>query len=235
DDYRDLRLIVLHDRLPSDARAAVLSHGRRIGLSTELRPVFQPMGRPVPGHFNEATYLRLSVADVLVDEPIVLYLDADIYVRRSLRPLLCLELNGAPLGAVRDAGNPVLEKGAGLPGWDSLGLPGGREYFNSGVLLLDLPACRARRLFERARGFLADHSGNMHFPDQDALNWAADDDWLRLSRTWNTFVDAPRSVLLSEQEKAAVLHFVGQPKPWHLGYPSGRPREMYRQHLHPCC
>ncbi|MEV8476218.1 glycosyltransferase family 8 protein [Streptomyces sp. NPDC051173] len=247
-DHGDLRLIVLHDQLPEAARADILRHARQIGLSTQLRAVpAAPVRGPVSGWVSEAVYLRLSIAEVIGDERVVLYLDADTLVLRSLRPLLRHQLGGAPLAAVRDPQNPVLGRGIALPGWDRLGLPAGREYFNSGVMLIDLSVCRERGLFERARRFLAEHPGHARFWDQDALNWAAEDTWLRLDRRWNTFALSslasqpgfvhhaeevmPLATLLGDESRAAVLHFAGPDKPWKAGYPAAALADLYQQHL----
>lgn len=248
DDHADLRLIVLHQDLSRASQLAIRRHAQRIGLSAELREVPATRERlPVSGWISEAVYLRLAIGEMLADEPTVLYLDADVLVMRSLRPLMHQGLEGAPLAAVQDPQNPLLGRGIALPGWRELGVPEGREYFNSGVMLMDLAACRKSRLFARARQFLTDHPRSARFWDQDALNWAAQDQWLRLERTWNTFALSPLAsrpgfvhhaepvkplhTLLADEQTAAILHFAGPDKPWKHGYPGGRLGEIYQQFL----
>jgi lipopolysaccharide biosynthesis glycosyltransferase len=244
------RLIVLHQRLAAAAQQRILGHADRIGLTVELRTVPPPAGRyPVSGWVSDAVYLRLSIAEAIPEEPVALYLDADTMVLDDFGPLLETNLDGALLAAVRDPQNPLIGRGIALPGWESLGLPAGREYFNSGVMLLDLVSCRRAGLFEKARAFLLDHPDSVRFWDQDALNWAADDAWMRLGRRWNTFALSPLAAragfihhaesviplrtLLAEEETAAVLHFAGPDKPWHDGYPAGSIRDAYRRFLAP--
>ncbi|MEU7894228.1 glycosyltransferase family 8 protein [Nonomuraea sp. NPDC049152] len=239
-----LRLIVLHHDLGEQASLAIDRNAARLGLAAELRQVRQAAGGyPVSGWVSDAVYLRLAIGDV-IDEPVVLYLDADTLVMRDLRPLLHRQLGGAAVAAVRDPQNPVIGSGIALPGWQSLNIPAGREYFNSGVMLLDLAECRRQRVFERSHQFLVDHPDMVTLWDQDALNWALEDQWVRLERRWNTFAlsplvdrggyyhaDAepfmPLARLLADEPSAAVLHFAGPDKPWNVTYHEGPLRDIY--------
>ncbi|MCT9080449.1 glycosyltransferase family 8 protein [Streptomyces fulvoviolaceus] len=247
DDLAELRLIVLHEQLSPSGQDTVHRLADSLGLSVELRrlPARASVGFPVSGWISSAVYLRLAVPHT-IDVPRALYLDSDVLVLRSLRPLLQHELHGAALAAVRDPQNPVLERGIALPGWSQLGIDGAREYFNSGVMLLDLPNCREQGLFERARRFLHTHREHVRFWDQCALNWAADDQWQRLDRTWNTFALSPLAAqpdfihhakpimplatLLEDERTASILHFAGPLKPWKANYPGGRLGELYMRH-----
>jgi UDP-D-galactose:(glucosyl)LPS alpha-1,3-D-galactosyltransferase len=244
----ELRLIVLHQALSEESRRAILSLGDRLNLAAELRTVPAPDTRYLVSRWiSEAVYLRLSIPDVLPDEPVVLYLDTDVLVLRDLRPLLRSGLSGTPLAAVRDPQGPFVGMGFMLPGWWRLGLTRTREYFNSGVLLIDQAECRRREIFEKARRFLTEHQRHVRFWDQDALNWAADDNWLRLERCWNTMALSPLTQrenfiymaeavmplaeLIAEEGTAAVLHFAGPDKPWNDDYPPSGIRDRYRRFL----
>jgi UDP-D-galactose:(glucosyl)LPS alpha-1,3-D-galactosyltransferase len=239
------RLIVLHQQLAASCQLEVVRRADALGLEVDLREVAPPDDRyPLSGWISNAVYLRLSVADAIDDESTVLYLDADTMIRDDLGPLLSTDLGGTMLAAVRDPQNPLIGHGIALPGWEALGLPACQEYFNSGVMLLNLPQCRRQGLFEKAREFLLEHPGCVRFWDQDALNWAAADQWMRLDRRWNTvalsplagnkgFVHhaeavLPLSTLLDDEKTAAVLHFAGPDKPWNDDYPQGPIRNAYR-------
>jgi lipopolysaccharide biosynthesis glycosyltransferase len=240
---------VIYRRLTQASRRRIRFHALRLGLQVELRA----SGRaddpyPVSDWVTDAVYLRLAISDVLAGVPAVLYLDADVLVLRDLRPLLGSSLDGAPLAAVRNPSNPVLEVGSALPGWRELGLPASREYFNSGVMLLDLAECRRRGTFDKCYRFLEDMPQHVRFWDQDALNWAVDDDWVRLDRRWNTFplsalsqipafkYDAedvvPLQQLIDDEDSAAILHFAGPWKPWAPIFPASPARDLYRSFIH---
>ncbi|SDI48504.1 Lipopolysaccharide biosynthesis protein, LPS:glycosyltransferase [Sinosporangium album] len=244
----DVRLLVMHEGLSAHSRKVLQRHGHRLGLDLELLQVRTSPSGPVSGWVSKAVYLRLQIGEAVSQHEKVLYVDADTLALRDLRPLLLTPLNGAALGAVRDPQNPVIGTGIALPGWAELGLPRGRDYFNSGVMLLDLPACERQGLFTKARRFLAEHPDDVLLWDQDALNVAAEDRWLRLDRKWNTFGisalaiqpgyrhdDAepysPLATLLADEPSAAILHFAGPAKPWNDDYPLCPLRITYRKML----
>ncbi|HZM74576.1 MAG TPA: glycosyltransferase family 8 protein [Candidatus Limnocylindrales bacterium] len=241
-----LRVITLHDALSQSRGRMLHTVADRLGVDFQLQRVRAHPARetPLSGWASPAVYLRLSIPDE-IDEPTVLYLDCDLIALDDLIPLLATDLAGKPLAAVRDPWNPLTGVGIALPNCRDLGVPGGRDYFNSGVMLLDLNVCRSLGLFERAWRFLSMHPGEARLWDQDALNVAADDQWLRLDRRWNTFAFSPlmnlpgfvreeaESVLplaelLSDEDTAAVLHFAGPLKPWNPGYPPVVLRDRYR-------
>jgi lipopolysaccharide biosynthesis glycosyltransferase len=244
------RMIVLHSGLsPSSCRAVAIC-GERLRLELQLRRVPADRGArfPVTGWASPAVYLRLAIGDLAADEPVVLYLDADTLVLRDLGPLLRQSLDGVALAAVRDPQNPIVGAGIALPGCERIGVPAGREYFNSGVMLLDLVACAELGVFERARRFLVDWPDEVRLWDQDALNVAVDDRWQRLDRRWNTFAMSalaaqpgffhhtaepvmPLADLLADEYTAAVLHFAGPIKPWHDEFPPVPLRQLYRRFL----
>lgn len=243
-----LRLIVLADGLTVAGSALLTDVGRSSRLAVEVRRVEESLVRRgwASGWVSDAVYLRLVIPDVIADEPRVLYLDADVLVLGDVTPLLKHPLGGAPMAAVRDCQNPTVGRGWALPNCAALGVPTGRAYFNSGVMLLDLEVCRRERVFEAAQQFLTDHPAEVRFWDQDALNVAAGDRWTRLDRRWNTvalsplagrpgFVHhaepvMPLADLLCDEYEAVILHFAGPDKPWSPDYPAGPLRDLYRRY-----
>lgn len=244
-----LHVVVLHEEsLGSNWLHAVRRYAEYLSISLECCAVSLPdAGYPVFGHISRAAYLRLAIPRALPDFQVVLYIDTDVLVLGELWELLKYSLHGAPLAAVRDAEYPILSAGDPLPGWQDLGIPGTREYFNSGVMLINLVECERRKTFELARRFLIEHPGCIRYWDQDALNWAADDCWLRLPYKWNTHAVSPRvevrdfihrgkpcrpiAELIAAERRASILHFAGPYKPWKKGYPQSRLRDMYIGYL----
>lgn len=242
----ELRMIVLHQGLSAAGQRRIRRQAEDIGLPLELRVVPPPAARfPVSGWVSDAAYLRLFIGEAIPDHPAALYLDADVLVLDDLRGLLRTTMDGASLAAVRDPEHPLIGLGFSLPGWRELGLPADRDYFNSGVLLFDLERCRATDLFGRCRRFLVERPQHVRFWDQDALNWAVDDQWRRLDRRWNTFpISAlsrlpefdyhaegvrPLRQLVADEDSAAILHYAGPVKPWQPGFPAGRALDTYRR------
>ncbi|MEU4234870.1 glycosyltransferase family 8 protein [Nonomuraea sp. NPDC026600] len=247
--HAGLRLVVVHAGLTRASRDQLARHADRLDLDLLTHQVRAASEGPVSGWVSDAVYLRLEIGDALADRyDRILYLDADTLVLDDLRPLLLTPLEGAAVAAVRDPQNPVIGAGIALPGWADLDLPFGRDYFNSGVMLLDLPACAEQDLFTEARHFLADHPDQVVLWDQDALNVAAADRWKRLDRRWNTFalsplaaapdyrhIDAepysPLGMLLADEPGASILHFAGPAKPWKDDYPDSALKSVYQRFL----
>jgi lipopolysaccharide biosynthesis glycosyltransferase len=232
----DLRVVVLHEGLAADEIDQITTHAGRLGLQVDCVLIDAPDERypsttdgPHGDQLTRSIYLRLMIADILPDVPRALYLDADILVLNDIRPLLELPMRGLPIAAGQDPIQPTLGEGYALPGWQNEGIPGSREYFNSGVLLLDLDVCRSQGVLDRAKKFLVDYPERAICLDQDALNWAVDDAWLRLDRYWNTYTaqayassttgperlaKIPMEEVLRNERECAILHFAGPHKPW---------------------
>lgn len=245
-----LDIVVLHERL-SDASVARLEfHARRLGLRLAMvtaRLPNLPYNLAYGG--TRANYLRLAIPEVLAGEDRVLYLDADVVIRGDLSLLFSEDLGGLPLGAVRDQVNPVYEIGAALPDWDSLGIPGSREYFNSGVLVIDVAAATREDVFGRAFEVVTDHSSHLRLWDQDALNVAAANRWHRLPMCWNS---APLSALtrtpwvryraehvmpltdiVAAEDQAVITHYISPSKPWRGLLPDGPANALYQRYANP--
>ena len=140
----------------------------------------------------------------------VLYLDADVLVRKDLRELWNTNLDGQSLAAAPDVGCPMGHSG----------VPRG-EYFNAGVLLVDLARTRSTLLELDARCREMAHS---KFREQDALNVHFTTDWVALSLGWNaqglgTYAgraSVDRDGLCLEEEEVedpAIVHFTGPVHP----------------------
>ena len=90
----------------------------------------------------------------------ILYLDADVLVRRDLKDIWRTDMGAKPFGAVRDIAFPL-----GHPGLPEVNR--GRIYFNSGVLLVNLLLFRQR--LPELRNALATLQETV-YKDQDFLN-----------------------------------------------------------------
>ncbi|KAH0833001.1 glycosyltransferase family 8 protein [Lanmaoa asiatica] len=138
----------------------------------------------------------------------VLYLDADILVRRDLRELWCTDLSGRSLAAAPDVGSPMGHTGVQRG-----------EYFNAGVLLVDLARTRSTlRELEACCREMA-HS---KLREQDALNVHFKNDWVALSLGWNaqglgTYAECAsverERLCLKEMKDPAIVHFTGPVHP----------------------
>ncbi|KIJ12062.1 glycosyltransferase family 8 protein [Paxillus involutus ATCC 200175] len=138
----------------------------------------------------------------------VLYLDADTLVCKDLGDLWTTDLQGRSLAAVPDVGCPFGHEG----------VPRG-DYFNAGVLLIDLAKTRSRLPELEARCF---EMKNSQYREQDALNVHFADDWTPMSLQWNaqglgTYAECASGdrdkLRLEEMKDPGIVHFTGPVHP----------------------
>lgn len=169
-------------------------------------------------YVSKMSYARLLIPRIIPETVSrVLYLDADVLVLDDLGPLWDTDLCGAVVGAVSDlflhtayvanGSDPQIER-ANHPRYKDL--PRVRDYFNAGVLVIDLDRWRENEISEKALEYLIRHSQSPHM-DQDALNFVCDNLWKKLDSRWN-FQDHHDKSLV--ECKAGIVHFVTRLKPW---------------------
>lgn len=167
-------------------------------------------------HASSAVYYRLLLPRLLDDSlEKILYLDADIIIKKDLLPLWNTDLQRYPLAAVAE---PLFSR------HEMLGLSAGTPYFNSGVMLINLSVWRQQNIGERAMHFIRENPERIIFWDQDGLNAILEGEWLPLSLSWNMqsqfYDDRIKTNALSQEvvratNDPAIIHFSSKFKPWH--------------------
>jgi lipopolysaccharide biosynthesis glycosyltransferase len=183
-------------------------------------------------HLTNAMYLRLVLPELVPDDiGRIVYLDSDVLCVGSLAPLIGWDLRGKPLGAVRDAFTRRIVDSGGMPGIQAGVHDPQAHYFNSGVLVIDAPAWRAADLTGACLSYLQKHATELRFPDQDALNYVAYGNWLRLPKEYNHQMawrlETEAGARLTD---AVVLHPVGLSKPWSKRFPPGDLKRLYEHY-----
>lgn len=108
-------------------------------------------------------YARLFVSSDLPQElSRVLYLDCDIVVKKSIRELWNLDLQGKTIGALMDAFSKYYRVNIDLEPNDIM--------FNSGVMLIDLKKWREDNVENQLLKFIKAKNGRIQQGDQGALN-----------------------------------------------------------------
>lgn len=174
---------------------------------------------------TKAALLKFEISNILLQDK-VLYLDGDIIVTGDLSALYGMELESAYAAVVRDLpqvlfDEPLIDVGIG------------RDYFNSGVMLLNLKQLRAEGVHDK----LVDvkrRRDNDTLMDQNVLNIVFKDRVLqlpakynvlyanlkrswkehgvveRMNRLYGTAYRVPRDL----QRDAVVIHYSSKDKPW---------------------
>lgn len=169
-------------------------------------------------HYGPAVYQRISLP-ILLNETIskVIYLDSDIVVQGDISELWRMPLHGQPVGAVENL-SPTAHQDIGLPR---------KDYFNSGVLVMNLELWRNEQIANRVLSSISSIIETVRFVDQCGLNLALQGRWKRLPLKWNQQSDIygvfrkslkgcsySREEFLDAMSSPAIVHYIGKQKPW---------------------
>lgn len=193
---------------------------------------------PTLRYYSRAMYYRLLAAQMLPETlDRILYLDPDMLVIGQLRPLYEVEMGDHLYAAcihrgLVDLSTPVNK--IRLSTFENEG------YFNSGMLLMNLPRIRNHVLPQVIFDYVRENRNLLVLPDQDVLNGLYGQHILALDeQLYNYDVRKYREYrLLSSGEhdktwvmdNTVILHFCGKKKPWRTGY-SGRFSMLYRHYM----
>ena len=170
--------------------------------------------------YGPAVYHRISLPDYLqAHARWVIYLDSDLLVLDDIQALWA-ETQKHPdmaTAAVIDY-SPPSEKHVDVPR---------KDYFNSGVLLINIEQWHQQQLHQKTIQYLNENHQGLTFVDQCSLNAVHNGRWHRLHARWNIqgniysfwrSKDANPYLLKEEAREATsnpgIIHFVGAKKPW---------------------
>jgi lipopolysaccharide biosynthesis glycosyltransferase len=166
---------------------------------------------PQSERYGLATFYRLLLPGMLpATVQKFIYLDIDIVVVGRLRELFATDMGNYPLAAVAEPVDYTRP---------DLGLHTVGEYFNAGVLLINLSAWQQQQIAEKAIGFLREFPAKAIYLDQDALNAVLAHNWLPLEDkfnfTWRSIPYIPKAELRKFVATKTIVHFNTSIKPWH--------------------
>lgn len=222
-------LYLLHSGIPASALDTVRRQCRAYGYTLEDVVVGDDLFQeaPVTKQYPKAMYYRLLAACFLPEDvKRVLYLDLDVLVINSIRPLWETDLQGNLFAAAAHTGKTDLSKNV-----NQLRLGTEHDYYNSGVLLMDLELARKVISPEALFQYVKQHRKELVLPDQDILNTLYGNRTLPLEDVlWNYDARHYSNYLFRSggqwdmswvMQHTAILHFCGKEKPW-------KPRYMHR-------
>ena len=181
-------------------------------------------GAPSTVQYPKEMYYRLLAPHILPENlDRVLYLDPDILVINPITPLWRTDMKGNIFAAASHTGITELAKGV-----NRIRLGTEHDYYNSGVLLMDLAAGRTDTDPDEIFSYVREHGKELLLPDQDVLNALYGSRILPLSDViWNYDARNYASYMLKYSgqtnedwvmRNTAILHFCGKAKPWKKSY-----------------
>lgn len=170
-------------------------------------------------HITAATYIRCFMMPHLSpDMHKALYLDCDIIVLGSIRPLWDTDISDYALAAVED------QTGNDPAHYTSLDMNPDSLYFNAGIMLINLDYWRKHDAQKQMSQCMKDYNNRIVQHDQDVLNRIFEGKVLELPMRWNMQDFMVRRKLktrrnTSEQRRTelpatVIAHFNGRKKPW---------------------
>ena len=153
------------------------------------------------GHVTHHAYYRLLIPDLFPSLSTMLYLDVDIVVIDSIDEMLKTDLSGIGAAVVREPDPHKLGSFGVAPG----------QYFNSGMMLMNLDYWRRHDIGRKALDFAKTHPEAILAWDQCALNVTLLGQVKYLDPKWNCTLSNAKNYNCSNP---AIVHYTGQRKPW---------------------
>lgn len=159
---------------------------------------------------SKAALYRLISFDEIPEKKII-YLDVDTIVKKNLGNLYKKKLGTNIIGAIPDY---------------ILGKKKGRDYLNSGVILINLEKWKKEDCSEKCLKMIKNRK--FKYLDQDALNKIFKNNWKGLPLEYNRqkilFEYTPQDLDISKEKykellkNPSIIHYTGPIKPWHFKY-----------------
>jgi UDP-glucose/galactose:(glucosyl)LPS alpha-1,2-glucosyl/galactosyltransferase len=215
--------------------AMVGAHGGRVEFLHVPDTAIE--GLPTKGFTRKATWYRVLLPEMRPDLERALYLDSDLIAVDSLEPLWALDTDGYLVAAVTNVFEEHHYKHERL-GPD---LPQVRDYFNAGVLLMNLEEMRRAGSTSALLEYGRARAQDLKFRDQDVLNAVLGSRRLPLHPRWNCMNSIllfswaeemlGREAVAEARAHPAIRHFEGPyaNKPWHL-LADEPTRDLYLRH-----
>ncbi|GHU18044.1 hypothetical protein FACS189472_05790 [Alphaproteobacteria bacterium] len=170
--------------------------------------------------FPKEACFRFFIPELFAQHNKMVYLDADLVVLDDLKKLYDVDISNYYAGVIQDKFlvdnkdfqidycRKKLEKTT-------------KDYFNSGVLLLNIEKMRNDNIVNELWEF-AHKKAPLTYPDQDVLNAVFEKKVKYLDPRWNVINSGVNPMSIG------ILHYAGPVKPWSYGQPNSRWRSYYR-------
>lgn len=159
-------------------------------------------------HISIETYFRYIIAEMMPSLDKCLYLDADIVVNGSLRPLWEMDLQDNYCIGIKDS---WIER----KNYKSqIGLTNQDLYINAGVILFNLKKIRQDNMIEKLFKNTIDMFDKISYQDQDIINLTFKGLIGEAESIYN-FAGENVKYEKSKRKQAVIIHYTGSAKPWH--------------------
>ena len=210
------RIIILHTGMSLKGKAEIkkfetdnvkISFQNISHITTKLT---KDLALRLRDYYSETIYYRMFIPSMFPEYEKAIYLDADIVLQDDVAKLYDLDLGDNLIAGVTDQ---VINSVPEFRVYSKVGLgieP--KNYFNSGMLVMNLREMRKARIEEKFLFRLLNYNLDTAAPDQDYLNTLCKDRVLYLPETWNKMPDFGEKFDVNEIH---LIHYNMYRKPWH--------------------
>jgi lipopolysaccharide biosynthesis glycosyltransferase len=211
----DYRIIILNEGLKETnrKRISVFANDHFVieyfDISAIINKLRDALSLRLRDYYSVAIFYRMFIPTLFPDLDKAIYLDGDIVVLGDISELFGTDIDGKLVAAINDRlvlDTPefvrYVEEGVGIKA---------TEYFNSGVLVMNLKEFRKQKIEEQFIELLLRHNFDSVCPDQDYLNVLCRNSKVLLPICWN------KMPLPDESFDASTLrlcHYNSFEKPW---------------------
>jgi lipopolysaccharide biosynthesis glycosyltransferase len=181
-NQHELRIIIIDDDISDNNKSLidkiVCQYGLRVEY-VEKKEIPQTIKEKSKGQWPDNIFSRLFFPSLLGELNIhrCIYLDTDTIIMGDLSTLWEKDLRGMTCGAVLEC-MPNSHK-------QVLGLSAKDEYYNSGVLIVDVDMWRKKGYEESCFRYLKDNIQCLEYPDEGTINSVLKGDICRLGAEYN--------------------------------------------------
>lgn len=176
--------------------------------------------------YTYTTYLRLFIPQIFSKYPKIIYLDCDLIVNQDLHELYTTNLHNHALAACQDYFCFTETKSD--PEWNNyvvekIKLSKVEDYFNAGVLIMDITKLKAMNFDKKCFEVLQDVN-SFKYLDQCTLNILFRNDYQKLDFKWNVQWHAWACDVTINKEYSAkiqklkdnpgIIHYISTSKAW---------------------
>jgi len=233
----EVRFLLIHSGLDLGELSALHAYCDAIGADFAAFRVDGDEFADLPAskRYPVEVYYRL-LAPLILPSSVerVIYLDCDMLIVNSLKPLWEMDLEGCAYAAASHSG-----EASAVDALNQIRLDTNHAYFNTGLLVMDLARARRVLTLERFAGCVERLGALFVLPDQDVFNAVCGQATLVLDdELWNydvrkfsqyKAVSHGRHGMDWVMQNTAVLHFCGPMKPWRKSY-SSRFSSLYKHY-----
>lgn len=173
-------------------------------------------------YIKSAAYYRIFIPDIMRHFDKVIYLDADLILNNDISQLYKINDNYA-IAAARDiyvsqvtSDNEFVFPGLSQYAKDTLKISDLKDYFNSGVMLLNIKKINTQECLNKL--IAKAQENNCFFHDQNVFNSVFNKNVKILDESWNTQINSGKDILsllfMKELSQINIIHFCSKHKPW---------------------